>query len=357
MKRILVGGSGGTPSINFTRSLRQSKEDFYLIGITSNKYDLCKSDTDERYLVPPAKDPNYIDVIKQIIEETKPDFFHMQNDAEVKVVSDNRSQFNVRTFLPNPETVSICVDKYRSFAKWKQAGIKVPETMLIQDEKDLQAALKKLGPKIWIRLTEGAFGYGALPVDDFSFAKIWIDFYKGWGRFTAAECLEPESITWMSIWKHGELVVAQGRKRLYWEFANRNISGITGITGTGVTVSDPKLDELAMAAIKAIDSEPHGIFSVDMTYDRNGIPNPTEINIGRFFTTHHFFTAAGLNMPYIYVKAAFDEPLPSIVKKLNPLPEGLAWIRGMDVEPVLTTVRDIENHDDILKQRLAKLKN
>ena len=29
----------------------------------------------------------------------------------------------------------------------------------------------------------------------------------------------------------------------------------------------------------------------------NGVPNPTEINISRFFTTVRFFTEAGINFP------------------------------------------------------------
>jgi len=78
-----------------------------------------------------------------------------------------------------------------------------------------------------------------------------------------------------------------------------------------------------------------------MTLDRDGIPNPTEINIARFFTTHLFFSKAGLNVPLIFVKAALDEPLPELPVKINPLPLGLAWIRGMDFEPILTTVEKI----------------
>ena len=50
------------------------------------------------------------------------------------------------------------------------------------------------------------------------------------------------------------------------------------------------VDEIALRAITAVDGSPHGIFSVDLTYDDEGVPNPTEINIGRFFTTHLFFT-------------------------------------------------------------------
>jgi len=184
-----------------------------------------------------------------------------------------------------------------------------------------------------------------------NFAKSWIDYFDGWGNFMAAEYLSPTSVTWMSLWNNGELVVAQGRKRINWAFNDRTLSGVTGITGAGVTVSDHLVDEIARKSILSIDSTPHGVWSVDMTYDNNGVPNPTEINIGRFFTTSFFFTKLGLNMPYIYLKLAFDEELPEIEKKINPLPLGYTWIRGMDTEPVLTTMKQINEYENELKKR------
>jgi carbamoyl-phosphate synthase large subunit len=75
-----------------------------------------------------------------------------------------------------------------------------------------------------------------------------------------------------------------------------------------------------------------------MTYDDAGVPNPTEINIGRFFTTHYFFTKAGVNFPKIYCDLALYGRMPKLARVLNPLPDGLLWIRGMDVAPLLTTV-------------------
>lgn len=238
MKRILVGGAGGTPSNNFIASLRKAAEPFYVIGVTSNKYDLAKAQTEERHLVPPASDPHYADVLRQIVAETSPDFFHAQNDHEIEVVSELRDQIGVRTFLPGRETIRLCVDKLRSYEKWKEAGLQVPETIEVRSPADLKRALDAFG-EIWLRIRKGAFGYGSLRTSDYDFGAQWIEHFDGWGAFTAAECLDAQSVTWMSLWKGGELIVAQGRKRLYWEFANRTLSGVTGITGTGVTISDP----------------------------------------------------------------------------------------------------------------------
>ena len=189
---------------------------------------------------------------------------------------------------------------------------------------------------------------------DITQARAWINFNEGWGHFTAAELLTPDSITWMSIWKEGKLIVAQGRKRLYWELARIAPAGITGITGAGVTVADKSVDKIAKEAIFSIDPKPNGIFSVDLTYDFSGVPNPTEINIGRFFTTHYFFTQAGLNMPEIYIKLAYNEALPRIVKKINPLRNGLVWIRGVDFLPVLVHEKKIRK--DVKKMQTIRAK-
>ena len=88
-----------------------------------------------------------------------------------------------------------------------------------------------------------------------------------------------------------------------------------------------------------------------MTYDKSGIPNPTEINIGRFFTTVYFFTAAGLNMPAIYKDIALYNRFPTFEKKINPLPDGLLWIRGMDRFPRLTTMSEINSYIDVMENK------
>lgn len=356
MKRILITGAGGSPAVNFTRSLRKAPEDFYMVGTDFDKYYLMRAEVDKRYLVPGAKDPKYIDALNAIIDKEKIEFVHAQNDTEVNVLSENREKLHAKTLFPAKETIRICQDKFESFKRWEAAGLKVPSTMIIKSEDDLRTAFKKYGDSMWIRAIEGAGGKGSLPVHDFETAKNWLDFQKGWsGDFTASELLEPNSITWMSMWHDGKLVVAQGRKRLYWELSKISPSGVTGATGAGLTISDPELDNISERAVLAIDKKPEGLFAVDLTFDKNGTPNPTEINIGRFFTTHQFFTELGVNMPYMFVKLAYGEPLPELPKKLNPAPDNMVWIRGMDFEPVLASTDEIEQHVKALEELKGSL--
>jgi phosphoserine aminotransferase len=46
-----------------------------------------------------------------------------------------------------------------------------------------------------------------------SFGKKWIEKHNGWGDFVAAELLTPDTVTWLSLWHEGELIVAQTRIR------------------------------------------------------------------------------------------------------------------------------------------------
>lgn len=345
MSKIQVGGAGGAPSNNFIRSLRESGRDDYIIGTSCVPSDLFLADADEKHVVPAATAAGYPEKILSLIAVARPDFIHLQNDYEVRAISRLRDEvmaLGTTLYLPAAETIENCVDKQKSHAIWQASGVRVPRTILLNDESDLRSAFDQFGPTIWVRAVEGGGGRGALPVDNHEFAKIWIDRFDGWGTFTASELLSEKSITWQSIWFEGELVVAQTRRRRSWNFGNRTLSGITGITGVGETCSDAQVDRVAQDAILAIDARPHGIFSADMTFDFSGIPKPTEINIGRFFTTHYFFTKAGLNFPEIYCNIALEGKFPSLAKKINPLPDGLIWIRGMDREPVLTTVAELE---------------
>lgn len=347
MAKILIGGAGGVPSENVIKSLLECEKKETIIGMGSEPGDLILSAASKKYLMPYAYEKDYKSKLLKLLSIEKPDFVHFQHDIEILEVSKIRNEIletGAKLFMPDHEVIENCVDKGKSATIWMREGIKVPKTIDISTPEDLKKAFDLLGNKegkIWLRAKVGGGGRGALPTNDYEFAKRWIDRFNGWGQFTAAELLTDKTVTWLSIWHQGELVVAQTRRRRAWNLGNRTLSGVTGITKIGETFSSDLVDRIAQDAIKAIDKRPHGIYGVDMTYDENNIPNPTEINISRFFTTVYFFTKAGLNMPKIFKDIALYNEFPSLNKKINPLPDGLLWIRNMDTEPLLTTEEEI----------------
>ena len=317
----------------------------------AGKYHILRSETDEQYLVPRADDPAYIPVLRSIVEETGADLLSVHQSAELVVISRNRDRIGTRVMMPDHCAVETCDDKYLSYRAWQAAGLPVPRTILLHSENDLRRAFDELGSKLWIRSTVGSGGRDALPVDDFGTALQWIESKSGWEAFTAAVRLSTQSFAWESVWCDGELLVAQGRWRLLWEFGSRSPSGVTGITGAGKTGSTAELDAISEKAILAIDPRPHGIFSVDVTLDVEDKPNLTEINCGRFFTTHQFFTELGLNMPYIFVKTALGERPAEFHRDINIVPSDMVWIRGMDCEPILTSTAAVQAVEDELERR------
>ena len=347
MAKILIAGAGGAPSEGVIYSLLKAGGDT-VIGMGSEPTDLVLSAAERKLYIPYANTPEYRDRLIALLNAEKPDLMHFQNDLEIWHASKIRDDIlatGTRLFMPEHDVIDTCVHKYKSYLAFRQAGVPVPRNLMINDEADLRTAFEELGGKdgkIWLRASSiGGGGKGSIPTADYALAKAWIDHYKGWGDFVAAEMLTPDTVTWLSIWHEGELVVAQTRERRGWTHGNRSISGVTGVTKVGVTCDNPQATEIAIAACKAVSPKPHGIFGVDMAYDRNGVPNPTEINISRFFTTVRFFTEAGLNMPRIFRDIGLEGKAPDLPQKINPLPNGLMWLRGMDVVPRLMTDADM----------------
>lgn len=341
-KKIIIGGAGGTPSEGVIRSLLLCDKGDEIIGMGSEPTDLVLSKASKKYLVPYANESEYESRLFSILKNEKPDLLHVQNDLEVFHVSLLREKIHalgIKTFMPDHDVIDTCVYKHKTYLKCVDAGVKVPRNIIIYNEEDLKAAFKELKDEngsIWLRSIDiGGGGKFALPTNNYDLAKCWIDKYKGWSEFSAAEMLTSKTVTWMSIWHEGKLVVAQTRIRKGWTHGNRSVSGVTGVTKVGETFSDKKVDDIAIKTIYAVSNKPHGIFCVDMTYDKLGIPNPTEINISRFFTTVLFFTKAGINFPKIFKDIALYDEFPKLTKTINPLPDGLVWLRGMDTEPRL----------------------
>ncbi len=352
MKHLLVTSAGGRLAIGFCDALRIAPEPMYIAGVDSDKFGVQRAVADEKHVVPKAAHDDYVPVLNDIISEAGIDLLMVQLSAELLPVSAARDRLRTRIFLPSHRTLTVCDSKWDSYEHWRRAGVPVPASMFINTEADLRYAFRQLGGTLWLRAIRGTGGKGSLPVSDYDKAKRWIDFWNGWGDFMAAQLLSKETVTWESIWWEGELIVAQGRRRLYWEFSNLTPSGVTGITGASVTLRDAVVDDTALRAILAIDPKPHGIMSVDMAYDNNGIPSVTEINAGRFMSGGIILYAQrGLNMPYLAVQLALGEKPNLSAPVLNPLPNGIVCVRGLDTKPILTTMAETERRSRELEER------
>lgn len=352
LKRILVTGAGGSPGLNFIQSIRSAPEPIQVFAVDCNPYHLQWVDADAKYLVPMCDHPEYIDILNEIIIKHDINFVHPQPDVEVRAISDNRDRIKARTYLPSLNAINILQDKQLTGACWARAGVRSNATYPASTPEEIEQAALKLGLPFWMRSTTGAGARGSTLVENIDTAMHWLQYWRARGsnwNFIAEEYLPGKDYAWMSLWQNGKLITSQGRERLEYIYPHLAPSGRTGTPTVAKTVSDPLVNEMAIRCVKAVDSKATGIFSVDLREDKDGIPIPTEINAGRFFTTSHFFTRAGVNMPYIYVKMAFDEEIPN-VKATDPIEPGWHWIRHIDCPTVLVHQNEIETKTISCKQ-------
>jgi len=312
-------------------------EPFHIVGTDANAIHLALSQADVNYELPPVNDDAYLMRLNNVIEEEGVEFVHAQPDVETFFLSERRRELRARTLLPSHETIELCADK-QALAE-RLAGTEVPtgHTHPVSDEEKLVEVVNELlalHPRVWVRARRGAGGKASLPVTSAEQAVMWARYWSTNGvpicDFMAAEFLPGREFAFQSIWQDGQLITSQARERTEYLFGYLTPSGQTSSPAVARTVHRQDVNEIATAAVKAADPDATGIFCVDLKEDTDGVPCVTEINAGRFFTTSIFFSEAGCNMPYYYTLLAYGEALPEMAR-WNALPEGLYWVRLMDM--------------------------
>jgi len=340
MKRVIVTGAGGPAGLNFVMSLRIAPEQIFIVGTEASKYFIHLAATEKKYLVPKAKEADYIDRLNEIIRGEKVEFLHAQPDVEVEVVSEKREKLETNVFLPSKKAVKVCQDKLESAKIWKKKNVPVARVKDLHDERDVDKAFEEFGSPIWIRARHGAGGRGSTPANNKEMALSWIRYWKSrnvnW-EFIAQEHLPGKNIGFHSLWKDGELVTSMARERIEYIYPHLAPSGITGTPAVQRTVHDKAVNKIGTEAVLTIDPNFNGIACVDLKENKEAVPCVTEINPGRMFTTSFFFSYASkilrndycANIPYLYVKLGFKEKIPN-VPKYDALPKNMYWIRHVD---------------------------
>lgn len=337
MKRILVTDAGGPPGVNFISSLRYSGETMYIVGTDIDKKHLEWPDVNKAYVCPyRAEDPEYIDWLNKLIDKENIEFVHSQADASVKYLSFNRDKIKAKTFLADIETIEICQDKFLS-AKIINNGLGESNTLFISNNKDIKLAGEILGYPYWMRARRGAGGRGSSKIESYDMGLHWFNYWKtrniGW-EFIAQKYLSGRDFAFQSLWNKGELIVSQARERLELIYSHLAVSRKTGTPTIAKTIHRDDINEAAIKAVKAINKNATGIFCVDLTEDEKGVPVVSELNCSRFFTTSLFFTRAGCNMPYYYIKLGYGEKLPEL-KQYNSVDKDIYYLRHIDCPNLL----------------------
>jgi biotin carboxylase len=346
--RVLVTGAGGPGTVNLCRSLLAMTPQPWILAVDASAHFLLLALGHERALVPRCDhEEAYLEAIRGLVRDHGIDAILPNNSLEIATLAGARETLGAVTFLPSNETLATANSKWASYKRWKEAGVPVPTTILLNDEGDIEDAFSVLraseDERVWVRgagIPGRGIGVASLPCRTPAQACQWVDFWKGWGGMIASTFLPGANLTWMGLFDHGELITSQGRERLAYVIPHVSPSGITGAPAISRTIHDPEVNRLGESAVRALDSAYNGVGFVDMTRDEGGAARVTELNAGRFGTTHYFYTAAGANFPAMLLETALGQRPEAPQRDI--LPPDLYWIRTLDAGPVLTTGAAIE---------------
>ncbi len=343
MYRILVTGSGGIGGVNFVRALKIFKEKFFIVGTDFNKFYLQFPDVDVRVKSPKHSDPQFIQLIKNLVQEHKIDFVHPQPSSEALVIAEQKNSIGTKTFLPESSIIS--KDKLDVQQELSKNGISIAQTQLIDTPEKIDEAFESLGGgPLWVRAKSGAGGNLSLLCKNAEEAQHWIKLWVTKGRanyddFLIQQYLPNRNLAWDSLWFKGKLIASFTRERLEYPLKHISPSGITGTPSVSKIVVDKSVNKIGEQAIKVIDSNPHGNYAVDLKEDANGKFYVTEIDSGKFHTTTPLWGYISTktlnqdpqnNLPYLYTLLGLEELSDPKILGNDIYPNGLHLLRHID---------------------------
>jgi len=317
------------------------------VGYDASPHYIHLAETELTVLVPRRTDESkYMLAVNSIVREHSIDFIFPNNSLDGELLSRRREELGAPVFLPEPKTFEVGENKWETYRLVGRAGLPVPASWLISAHGNLEEAFASAdGAPVWVRgagIPGKGVGVASLPAKTIDQAVQWVEYWNGWGLMMASEYLDGANLTWLGVWKEGELIASQCRRRDAYVIPHVSPSGITGAPAVSHTIKREDLNRLGSETCLAIDAKFTGPAFVDFKEDGEGCPRITEINVGRFGTTHHFYSVAGANFPELVVRLAFGDELPGWVKPYDVLPADLYWIRTLDAGPVLVTGRKID---------------
>lgn len=330
--KVILFGAGGPAGVNFARAC--AGEGISIIGCDENAEHLAwaKPWCDHVELLHPDT------LLKQVMRLTDEEtLLHSQPEEMILWIHEHIALRGKR-FLPSRSLVLGTQDKFEAALGWRRKGLRSDWVELVEDARGVELASQRIGLPMWIRARRGAGARGAALVTSIEQGQHWVNYWLSRDPlmdFIAESYLPGRDLAWESIWKHGQLVASYLRQRIEYIYPRLAPSGKTGTPVVARVIHDQGGNEMARESVLALDPEPHGIYSVDLVEDADGVARPTEINAGRFFTTSYLSAMAGVSFPALYVRLAFGHTPPKGLPAFDTLPEG-TYARHIDCEAVWT---------------------
>jgi hypothetical protein len=273
--RILLPGAGTGAANNLIRSLWADYPGLVVVGVHDDRFTLRNSKANRNYLLPSARDPRFADALSTIIEREQIDLLMPNSAADVGMASELRDVLPCRTFLPSKLAIDRCGDPDELRRFLRAQGIPAVRTSKARRQRDIAC---------------------------------------------------------QSLWKDGRLVLIKTVERL--AYLDATTRGGGAIESLARTVNEREAVGICTQAVRAIDPDATGAFSVSLTKSPSGRPSITEVSPGHFTTMLNFFDFTGHhNMSTTYVRLALGEPVG--VDDPYDIADDRYFVRGIDTLPAI----------------------
>jgi predicted ATP-grasp superfamily ATP-dependent carboligase len=336
---LLVIGAGTGAANNLVRSLRATEGGWAILGAHHDRFALSRSVADRSFLIPNAGHTDFVGALRRLVVRERVDLLIPTADADVVRLASARKGWRCRLFLPSAEAVALCQDKY-ALARYLEArGVPVPRTFALSEVDAVKHAFRELGrpARAWCRIRQGTNASGAVPVASVEQARSWISYWETMravpaSAFTLSEYLPGRDFACQSLWREGVLVLVKTFERLAYVTVGGNPSGMSSAAALARTVAEPRVVEVAVGAVRAVDPCASGVFGVDLKENGGGEPCVTEINAGRFLAGTNLLDLTGEhNMATTYVRLALGEPI--TLRDVYDAAEDYYMVRSVDEPP------------------------
>ena len=339
--KIIITGACAVSARNVLRSLKMSDKfkDATFIGwdMCSIMYGVYSKDFDRLYKVPAVSDPQYPDVVNDILSRERPNAVMVIPEVEVLYWAKN--PFDVPHLVPEASFCELAISKQKLFNLLKGSGL-VPrsEDLNRRNAFDDQYHLPLQFP-MWIRDASAgtASGKGSFMAHDKEELRAWVNINTGIDNFQISEYCPGGNYGVLCLFEKGRLLKVAIAERLEYIMAKVAVSGITGNTSLGRFLNDEKIKQNALEAIeevcKATNSMMNGVVVVDMKADKKGVAKVTEINI-RYVAYNCCLASAGFNLAEYHLLATLGRTSELTPEQEIEFPKGNRFLRDVDGLPI-----------------------
>jgi carbamoyl-phosphate synthase large subunit len=139
--KVLVTGAGALLGQGIIRALKRSSLEVSTVSVDPNPLSAGFFWTDRRHLVPLAKEPHYLDRVREVLCIEAPDAVLVGTDVELPIFAEHRRElereFSTCVLVSAPRVVAIAHDKYETYQFLRESGFDYPMTCLPGQEGSL----------------------------------------------------------------------------------------------------------------------------------------------------------------------------------------------------------------------------